>query len=83
MGVFSRMMARMVFLAPLALPLAARAQSLPVVNVNNEIGLAADVMLQNRSVNYLPGNGPNTELSGWQPGLDAKASVMKDLFGIS
>ncbi len=66
-----------------SLPLAARAQSLPVVNVNNEIGLAADVMLGDRSVNYLPGNGPSPELSGWQPGLDAKASVMKDLFGIS
>ena len=83
MGVFSRMMARMVFLAPLALPLAARAQSLPVVNVNNEIGLAADVMLQDQGYDHLSGGGASAEYSGWQPGLDAKASVMKDLFGIS
>lgn len=83
MRLFHRMMARMVFLAPLALPLAARAQNLPVVNVNNEIGLAADGMLQDQQDRYLPGAGTSPELSGWQPGLDAKASVMKDLWGIS
>ncbi len=83
MPLFHRMTAYAAFLAPLLLPLAARAQSLPVVNVNNEIGLAADVMLQDQEDHYLPGNGPSPELSGWQPGLDAKASVMKDLWGIS
>ncbi len=66
-----------------SLPLAARAQNLPVVNVNNEIGLAADVMLQDQGYDHLSGGGASAEYSGWQPGLDAKASVMKDLWGIS
>ncbi len=83
MSVSRRVKAYAVIFAAVSLPLAARAQSLPVVNVNNEIGLAADVMLQNQQDRYLPANGPSPELSGWEPGLDAKASVMKDLWGIS
>lgn len=64
---------------------AARAQSaqdLPVVNVNNEIGLAADMMLQNNFDKELPGN-TSPIASGWLPGLEAKASVMQDVLGIS
>lgn len=67
----------------IALPVAARAQSLPVVNVNNEIGLAADVMLQDDNYDHLPGSGPSAQFSGWQPGLEAKASAMQDVLGIS
>ena len=83
MRVSDRVMMFAAVFGPLLLPLAARAQSLPVVNVNNEIGLAADVMLQDQGYTFLPGHGPSPEFSGWQPGLAAKASVMKDLPGIS
>ena len=83
MPLFHRMTAYAALLAPLFLPLTARAQSLPVVNVNNEIGLAAGVMLQDQTDNLVRGAGTSPEFSGWQPGLDAKASVMKDLWGIS
>jgi hypothetical protein len=65
MSVSRRVKAYAVIFAAVSLPLAARAQSLPVVNVNNEIGLAADVMLQNQQDRYLPANGPSPELSGW------------------
>lgn len=75
--------------SPLALGLAAflaaistaQADDLPVVNVNNEIGIAADAMLQNYQ-EHGP-TGVDDSESGWLPGLQAKFTTMFDALGIS
>jgi len=65
----------------LATTLPARADDLPVVNVNNEVGIAVNAMLQNYQEHG--STGIDDSESGWLPGLQAKFSTMFDALGIS